>query len=343
MSDYVLFAKALGKFGLEATCARSSKYCFVSTLEPFSLIPSPGMLGFIKRINPDIVLTDYPFYIPNLSKLVNRFVILHMVTDIWSEIDANAVTYPAFHSRVYTRYLAAIKEIGIKKADLILLNSQWLQTQFKEHLPHKLNKVLYDGIDSNKWIPHISSQRLALKHPAVAGVFQLDQYLKVLGLLGFIRVIKRMPDVNFFFAGTGLYLNLIKKYCPPNMFLLGKLQKSEIKVLLESCDVFVHPSGLDALPRSVKEASLLEKPIVASNVGGIPEIVRDNETGYLCEINNVDEWVEKIRFLLNNPNIASMFGKSAREYVSKTFDWERLAESFVDTLSSLNSSSRTKK
>ena len=108
--------------------------------------------------------------------------------------------------------------------------------------------------------------------------------------------------------------------------------------MLEGCDVFVHPSGLDAFPRSVKEASLLEKPIVASNVGGIPEIIRDNETGYLCEIDNIDQWVEKIRFFLDNPNIASMFGKRAREYVLKKFDWDRLAESFVETLSSSNNS-----
>ena len=338
VSAYILFANSLKKYGIETTVARTFKYCFVSQEKPFSLFPSPRMLGLIKRINPDIVLTNYPYYVSHLSKLVNRFFILYIGFDMWSEVDIDRNTSPAFYSRAYAYYLSAIKEACIKKADLVLLNSQWLQTQFKKHLPNQPHNVLYEGIDSNMWNPRVLNQKLDLKHPAVAGVFQLNQYRKVLGLLRFIRVIKRMPDVNFFFAGTGPYSSLIKKYSLPNLFFLGRLSQSEVKGMLEGCDVFVHPSGLDAFPRSVKEASLLEKPIVASNVGGIPEIIRDNETGYLCEIDNIDEWVEKIRFFLDNPNIASMFGKRAREYVLKKFDWDRLAESFVETLKSSNNS-----
>jgi glycosyltransferase involved in cell wall biosynthesis len=138
-----------------------------------------------------------------------------------------------------------------------------------------------------------------------------------------------MPDVNFYFAGDGPYLNLIKNRCPQNMFLLGRLSKSEVKMLLESCDLFVHPSGLDALPRSVMEASLLQKPIVASNVGGIPEIVKNNQTGFLCQIENTEQWIKKIRYLLDNQEVALDFGRNARKFVEKTFDWKRIAEDFL--------------
>ena len=107
---------------------------------------------------------------------------------------------------------------------------------------------------------------------------------------------------------------------------------SEIKKLLESGDIFVHPSGLDALSRSVKEASLMEKPIIASDVGGIPEIVKNNETGYLCKIDDVDQWIGKIRFLLDNQDIARKFGKNAREFVIETFNWRKIAKSFLENL-----------
>jgi len=105
--------------------------------------------------------------------------------------------------------------------------------------------------------------------------------------------------------------------------------------MLDSCDIFVHPSGSDVLPRTVKEASLMEKPIVASNIGGIPEIVKDNETGYLCDIDKTDEWIEKIRFLLENPDVARKFGKNAREFVMETFNWRRIARGFRENLSAL--------
>jgi glycosyltransferase involved in cell wall biosynthesis len=94
----------------------------------------------------------------------------------------------------------------------------------------------------------------------------------------------------------------------------------------------VHPSGLDVLPRSVKEASLMEKPIIASNVGGIPEIVKNNQTGYVCGIDDVDQWIGKIRFLLDNPDVARRFGKNARESVIETFGWRKIAERFIKIL-----------
>jgi len=163
-------------------------------------------------------------------------------------------------------------------------------------------------------------------------VFPFTIYAKVAGLLKFIRVIRKMPDVNFYFAGNGTYSNLVKQNCPSNLFLIGRVSGSGVKELLKSGDIFIHPAGLDALPRSVKEASLMEKAIIASNVGGIPEIVKNNETGYLCAVNDVDQWIGKIRFLLDNPGVARMFGKNAREFVKKTFNWRKIAESFLSNL-----------
>ena len=120
------------------------------------------------------------------------------------------------------------------------------------------------------------------------------------------------------------------------MFLVGRVSGIQAREFLEMGDVFVHPSGLDALPRSVKEASLMEKPIVASDTGGIPEIVRNDQTGYLCDIDNADEWAERIRFLLDNPEVGRRFGKNARKFVKETFDWEKIAERFRRILMNFN-------
>jgi L-malate glycosyltransferase len=105
-----------------------------------------------------------------------------------------------------------------------------------------------------------------------------------------------------------------------------------IKEFLESGDIFVHPSGLDALPRSVKEAALMEKPIVASNEGGIPEIIKNGQTGFLCEIDNINQWTERIRFLLDNPDDGRRMGMKAREFVLENFDWSKIAQRFLENL-----------
>lgn len=329
LAGYIEFVVALDSLGVEAICVHDLKYCFLGESKPLHIVPIPGLLKLVKRFNPDFIMTDSTSYIPYMAKLVNRRVLFHMRGDAWSESYWNRAMHPSLFARMYAHYLAKIR--SIKKVDLILPNSKWLQKRVKQHLPNHPTEVLYVGMNAEKWVPGHNTT-FNVKHPAVVGVFPFTIYAKVSGLLKFTRVIRKMPDVNFYFAGNGPYSNLIKQNCPSNMFLIGRVSRFGVKKLLGSGDIFVHPSGSDALPRSVKEASLMEKPIIASNVGGIPEIVKNNQTGYLCNINDVDQLIGKIRFLLDNPDVASRLGKNAREFVKKTFDWRKIAESFIGNL-----------
>ena len=324
LPGYIEFVEVLNSLGVEAICVNNSKYCFLCESKPFHIIPIPKLLKLIKRFNPYFVMTDSAHYIPDMAKLVNRRVLFHM-RGAWNESYWDRTMYPSLFVRMYTHYFS--KTRSIEKVDILLPNSKWLQKRVEQHLPNHPTQVLYVGINAEKWVPS-HNPTFNVKHPAVVGVFPFNKYPKVLGLLKFTRVIRKMPDVNFYFAGNGCYFNLIKQNCPSNMSLIGEVSRSGVKKLLESGDIFVHPSGLDALPRSVKEASLMEKPIIASNVGGIPEIVKNNQTGYLCNIDDVDQWIEKIRFLLDNPDVARKFGKKARKFVITTFNWRKIAESF---------------
>ena len=331
LAGYMEFVEALASFGVEAICVHDLKYCFLCESKPFHIVPFPKLLKLVKRFSPDFVMTDSAGYVSDMAKLVNQRVLFHMRGDAWSESYWDRAMYPSVLVRMYSHYKAIISMPSIKKADLILPNSKWLQKQVKQHMPNHPTQVLYVGVNAEKWVPG-HNPTFNVKHPAVVGVFPFNIYAKVSGLLKFTRVIRKMPDVNFYFAGNGPYLNLIKQNCPLNMFLIGRVSRLGVKKLLGSGDIFVHPSGSDALPRSVKEASLMEKSIIASNVGGIPEIVKNNQTGYLCNINDVDQWVGKIRFLLDNPDVAGRFGKNAREFVKKTFNWRKIAESFLNDL-----------
>jgi len=330
LSDYIEFAGALVSQGVEVACVQDLRYCFLSDFRPLHIVPFPKLLKLVKRFDPEFVMTDSPYYIPHMSKLVDRRVLFHMRRTL-SEPYWERATYPSFFVRMYNHYLATINVRSIKGVDLILPNSKWLQEQIKKQLPNHSTEVLYVGINPEKWVP-THNAAFNLKHPAAIGVFPFTIYQKVLGLLKFIRVVKKMPDVNFYFVGDGPYYNLVKQNCPSNMFLIGRVPRSGVKKLLESGDVFVHPSGLDVLPRSVKEASLMEKAIIASNVGGTPEIVRNNQTGYLCNVNDVDQWIEKIRFLLDNQDIARGFGRNAREFVIRNFNWKKIAKGFLENL-----------
>ena len=73
----------------------------------------------------------------------------------------------------------------------------------------------------------------------------------------------------------------------------------------------------------------MEKPIVASNVGGIPEMIYDGKTGFLADEGNADQWVDKISLLVKNENTAKEMGKAARQLIIEKFNWDVLAKSFL--------------
>lgn len=278
------------------------------------------------------MLTDSPFYVPLMARLFGRKSLVHLRGDPWSELHYDGAMYPSFLKRLYTRYLESMNDWSIRANYIVFANSKWLKNQIGAHMPSFPTRVLYVGINPKHWSLKGNRESILpfnMRYPSVAGVFQFNQYAKVLGILKFTKVVRKMKDVNFYFAGTGPYFNTVKQECPSNMFLVGRLTELQLKCYLERADLFVHPSGLDALPRSVKEASLMEKPMVVSDEGGIPEIVKNGQTGYLCGINEVDLWIEKIRFLLDNPSAASKLGRNARKFVASNFSWNKIAEGFL--------------
>jgi len=331
LPDYNEFVESLNTLGVEALVVHNLEYCFLTTRPPLHTIPIPKLLKLVKRFDPDFVMTDSIYYVPHMLKLVNRRVLFHMRGDAWNESYWDRFKFPSLIARIYSHYLYRLGRHGIKKTDLILPNSKWLQKTVRQHLPSHPTQVLYVGIDPKKWVPN-HNPRLNIKHPAAVGLFKFNVYKKVLGFLKFTQVVRKMPYVNFYFAGKGYYMNLARQNCPSNMFLLGWLSRLDAKNLMANGDIFIHPSGQDAFPRCLKEASLLEKPIIASNIGGIPEIVENGETGYLCSLDDVDQWIEKIRFLLDNTNVARKLGENARKYVEEKFDWRKIGQGFLKNL-----------
>jgi glycosyltransferase involved in cell wall biosynthesis len=73
----------------------------------------------------------------------------------------------------------------------------------------------------------------------------------------------------------------------------------------------------------------MEKPIIASNVGGIPEMIYDGKTGFLVDEGNSEQWVDKISFLLKNKNAGTEMGKAARQLIIEKFNWSILAKDFL--------------
>ena len=86
---------------------------------------------------------------------------------------------------------------------------------------------------------------------------------------------------------------------------------------------------MDTTPLSCREAMAMQNPIVATKVGGIPEMVYDNETGFLIAEGDYNKWIEKLSLLINDKELSQKIGNKARKLVIEKFNWDTVAKKFI--------------
>ena len=110
----------------------------------------------------------------------------------------------------------------------------------------------------------------------------------------------------------------------------GFVSYDKVPAALSEIDIFVYPSWNEGFGRSIMEALAMEKAVVATKVGGIPDLVKNGENGFLVEPKNPEELSEKIEELIENPALREKFGKAGREWVSENFEWDKGIKKFAD-------------
>ena len=112
------------------------------------------------------------------------------------------------------------------------------------------------------------------------------------------------------------------KYCT-------SLEWHKAMEVLKSSQVLVLPSRIESVPQSILEAFYLKIPVIATDVGGVHEIVSNNKTGLLVTPNNSKELLEKINYLLNDIDLCNRLANNAHEFVMKNFSWEVLLPKYL--------------
>ena len=86
---------------------------------------------------------------------------------------------------------------------------------------------------------------------------------------------------------------------------------------------------MDLAALSLKEAQLMKKPVVATNVGGNPEMMINGKTGFLVEKGNSKQLIEKLSLLLEDSDLAKKMGNEGHKFVEETFNWELITKNFI--------------
>lgn len=110
----------------------------------------------------------------------------------------------------------------------------------------------------------------------------------------------------------------------------GFVSYNKIPEALAQMDIFVYPSWHEGFGRSIMEALAMEKAVVATRVGGIPDLIKNSENGFLVEPHNSETLAQKIKELIENKELREKFGKAGREWVSDNFEWNDGIKKFAD-------------
>jgi len=99
--------------------------------------------------------------------------------------------------------------------------------------------------------------------------------------------------------------------------------------IIKSSQVVVVPSRMESLPTTIKEAFYLNVPVVATNVGGIPELIKDNETGILVPSENTDKLADAVNELLSDTQKAKRLANNGNKFVKSNMTWDIILPKYI--------------
>lgn len=252
----------------------------------------------------DIIVAQSPlmegFFGVVLKKIFRKELIIEIHGD-WEE------RLPAFRG-----LLTFFAKRALRRSDKIRAVADYLIFKAKKYAPDKPYFLFPTFTDLNDFLVQTDVRfdnyiLFVGRNDRVKGI----KYLKE----AFSLIEKDFPDFKLVLIGEGLEE--------------GKLSLAEVRNKMKNCYCLVLPSITEGLPRVIMEAMALAKPVVASRVGGVPDLVQDGQNGFLFEVGNAADLSDKLRVLLSDRDLAVKMGKNGKEFVKENFSNEKYIRNYI--------------
>ena len=293
-------------------------------------------------------------HIHNFSQfvpLVRRFnprasIVLHMHCDWLVQFDARLI------------------ERRIRHADLIMGNSDYVTARIRRQFPeHAVRCVtVFNGVDVDAFRPAVNRAKGGCDRERIVYVGRIspEKGLHVL-LDAFEQVLTRRPNARLAlvggaqtvpkeyivdlaedprvrnldrFYGRESYVEFLRERVrgplKQRVSFEGELSHDALAKLLTETSVLVLPSLVETFGLPIIEAMAAELPVVASRIGGIPEIVVEGQTGLLVEPDSPAELAQTLLRILDDPVLAEAMGRAGRKRAEELFSWDRVVRSLND-------------
>jgi glycosyltransferase involved in cell wall biosynthesis len=229
-----------------------------------------------------------------------------------------------------TRGQLACQRLAYATAHAVVANSAAAAAQLRrEGVPARKIRTISNGVDCERFLPVRAADRPIRRVATVANLRPEKGYDTLIAAAAL--VVAARPDTEFLFVGGGpldasLRREVASRGLGSQVQFLG--ERSDVAGLLASSDLFVLPSRSEACPNAVLEAMAVGLPLVASRVGGVPELVESGVNGLLVEPDRPDALASAMLDLMRRPQFASALGVAARQRAVQQFSFDRMVAGF---------------
>ncbi len=223
-------------------------------------------------------------------------------------------------------------DMVFKNAYVNIAPSYYLFEVFKNHgytnlkyIPNTIELEMYEEVPKE------------YKTPKLLWVRSFSQiYNPMMAIKVFIRVRRLFPDAEICMVGPRKDDSYFKtkhfaKKNNVNVLMTGKLSKEDWIKLSKKYNIFINTTHFDNTPISIIEAMALGIPVVSTNVGGIPYLLKHNSNALLVSDNDAEDMANQINRIIKEPDLANTLSVNGKNTV-KDFDWEIVKKQWMELL-----------
>jgi len=286
-----------------------------------------GKVGYLKKIKkvkelineikPDILHAHYASSYGLLGALANYH---PYIISVWG---SDVYDFP-----IKSPIHKMIIKYNLKKADYILSTSNVMKKETEKYTNKEI-KVTPFGVDINKFYPNkVESDEII-----IGTIKTLEEKYGVQYLVKAFKQVKEENkdlDIKLRIGGKGSQEDYLKNLCRElnienDVTFLGFVKPDDVIKEFQRFDISVFPSTLDSESFGVAavESEACGTPVIVSNVGGLMESTKPNETSLVIEKKSVEDLAEKLNILVRDKDLRIKMGKAARKFVEDNYSLEK--------------------
>ena len=291
-------------------------------------------LLYLRKSKPDIIHAHWTLPQGLVAIMAKRILKIPCVASIHGS-DVYGLRFP---------FLKALNKRVIKYSDVCTANSIATERFARKVSGIDSISVLPMGVDTDLFSKYdevaFLKKQFKIQGPVILSVGRLIDWKGTAYLIKALpEVLKRFPLAKAFIIGSGPQrdelLNLAERLgVQSNIIFIDKMPQAKLVDYYSLADVFVLPSIVnekgetEGLGVVLLEAMACELPVIATHVGGIPDIIRDGQTGLLVRPKDAQQISEKIITLLTDEKLRKALNVNGRSLIEKTFSWDVISNRF---------------